>query len=86
MPASKNAVPQLEDYGMDLSTGFVPNPTPLRRLPPEFEPWETIMDDFVGYIMTGTLRERIQKVAVTDIARCIIYRGLGNEGAGKASI
>jgi hypothetical protein len=72
MPASRNKVPVLRNYGIDTETGFVPNPAPLRRLPVEFEPWEKLMDDFTGFIMTGQLRDRIPIVLIFYVASFII--------------
>jgi len=56
-------IPELEDYGMDPETGFMPAEQPLERLEdPYYAPWERIMDRFHGLLLAKRLREAIQKV------------------------
>ena len=56
-------VPELEDYGLDPETGFLPAELPLERLEDiYYAPWERIMDRFHGLLRAGRLREAVHKV------------------------
>ncbi len=59
---------ELVAYGIDAVTGFVPRDEPLRRLPQAFEAWEEIAPDISGLIRTRSLRSRLAKLPVLDIA------------------
>ena len=56
-------IPELEDYGLDPETGFIPAEPPLERLEdPYYAPWERLMDKFHGLLFAGRLREALLKV------------------------
>lgn len=58
-------IPELEDYGLDLETGFMPAEPPLERLEDGYyAPWERIMDKFHGLLLAGRLREAVLKLPV----------------------
>jgi hypothetical protein len=56
----------LKDYEIDPKTGFLPPEEPLRRLPHDsiFDPWERLIDDFQGLLLSGQLRKRVQEVSI----------------------
>jgi hypothetical protein len=56
-------IPELEDYGLDFETGFMPQEQPLHRLAdPYYGSWEEIMDRFNGLVLVGRLREAVNQV------------------------
>jgi len=60
-------IPDLEDYGLDPETGFMPSEAPLERLAdPYYAPWERIMDKFNGLLLAGRLREAVNKVPLSS--------------------
>lgn len=59
-------IPELEDYGIDPETGFMPAEPPIERLEYSYyAPWERLMDKFHGLILAGRLREAVNKVRHT---------------------
>jgi hypothetical protein len=74
MPASKNPIPELKDYGIDKYTGFMPNPPPVKRLNDYYSLWENMMDNLPSLIMTGSLRQWITKVPLSNYSfHCWIW-------------
>jgi len=56
-------IPELEDYGLDPETGFMPAEPPIERLEDSYyAPWERLMDKFHGLLLAGRLREAVNKV------------------------
>lgn len=56
-------IPELDDYGLDPETGFMPPEQPLERLEdPYYASWERIMDKFHGLLLAGRLREAVSRV------------------------
>ena len=56
-------IPELEDYGLDFETGFMPAEPPLQRLEDRYYgSWEKLMDRFNGLVLVGRLREAINQV------------------------
>ena len=56
-------IPELEDYGLDFETGFMPAEPPSQRLEdPYYGSWEKLMDRFNGLVLVGRLREAINQV------------------------
>ena len=56
-------IPELEDYGLDPETGFIPPEAPLERLEdPYYAPWERLLDKFHGLLLAGRLREAVLRV------------------------
>jgi len=49
----------LERYNIDPSRGFLGAEEPLRRLPPDYEAWEELMDDLPSLLQTERLRDRV---------------------------
>ncbi|RUS18976.1 Indoleamine 2,3-dioxygenase [Endogone sp. FLAS-F59071] len=63
-------IPRLEDYDISPHTGFLPEESPLQRLPdPYFEPWETVIQDLESLLRTENLRERIDELPILDVDR-----------------
>lgn len=63
------AIPRLEDYDISPRTGFLPEESPLQRLPdPYFEPWEAAIQDLESLLLTERLRERIDEVLVIRVS------------------
>jgi indoleamine 2,3-dioxygenase len=67
------------DFDVDTRTGFMPPQAPLARLPSEWEPWETLLDDAISRklqlgervdleesekLKSETWRERVRGVSV----------------------
>ena len=62
-------IPELEDYGLDPETGFLPAEAPLERLVDMYyAPWERIMDKFHGLLLAGRLREAVMTVLVLELS------------------
>ncbi|XP_046546151.1 myoglobin-like [Haliotis rubra] len=57
----------LTDYEISMKTGFILE-SPLRRLPPYFDPWNKIALSLVKHIENGTLRTEIPKLPVLDVS------------------
>ncbi|KAI8900099.1 Indoleamine 2,3-dioxygenase [Globomyces pollinis-pini] len=57
----------LKDYEIDPITGFLPSPPPLRRLPKEFEQWETILDSFQAYILSVRIRLAVKQLPILSV-------------------
>jgi len=58
-------IPELEDYGLDFETGFMPAEPPLQRLEdPYYGSWEKLMDRFNGLVLVGRLREAINQASL----------------------
>jgi indoleamine 2,3-dioxygenase len=55
-------IPKLEDYEVDVKTGFLPPTPPLRRLTAYFESWELVLDDLNSLLLAGKLRDKVRKV------------------------
>ena len=53
-------------YGLDPARGFVAAADPPRRLPPAFDPWESLHDDLPGVIMANRARARIAALPILD--------------------
>ena len=53
-------------YGLDPARGFVAAADPPRRLPPAFEPWESLHDDLPGFIMSNGARARVAALPILD--------------------
>jgi indoleamine 2,3-dioxygenase len=66
-PKEDSQIPLLQDYGIDILTGFMPNPPPLRRLPAEFLAWEEIMDHLNPLIMTCKLRQKVDQLQLIPV-------------------
>ena len=63
-------IPELEDYGLDPRTGFMPPEAPLERLEdPYYGSWERIMDKFHGLLLAGRLREAVLTVFTFPLPR-----------------
>ena len=67
------------DFDVDTRTGFMPPQAPLARLPSEWEPWETLLDDAISQklqlgervdleesekLKSETWRKRVRSVSV----------------------
>ena len=68
-PKDDSQVPLLQDYGIDILTGFMPNPPPLRRLPGDFAAWDEIMDHLNPLIMTSKLRNKVDCLPLIPVSK-----------------
>lgn len=60
-----DAIPHLSDYGISRENGFLPDTTPLRRLPdPYYAQWEQVVENLQALILTQRLRGVIDKLPV----------------------
>jgi indoleamine 2,3-dioxygenase len=58
-------IPQLEDYGVSPTTGFLPIELPLQCLPhPVYERWERIVKNFQSLLLSKRLRVIIDQLPV----------------------
>lgn len=56
----------LAAYQVDPVRGFLPSENPLQRLPPPFNAWEATAHDLSALIMTGRVRQTLEKLPVLD--------------------
>ena len=54
------SISELKSFGIDSITGFLPNPSPIEKLPPEYKLW----DDLVLLRPGSQHREAVQKVSI----------------------
>ena len=63
-------IPKPEDYDVSTQNGFLPTAPPLERLAdPYYEPWEYIMRNLQGLILSKRLREVVEKLPVLSTDR-----------------
>lgn len=63
-------IPKPEDYDVSVQNGFLPTEPPVERLPDTyFEPWEHIMKNLQGLILSKRLREVVEKMPVLSTDR-----------------
>lgn len=60
----------LQRYGTTASNGFLPDITPLHRLPdPYYGPWELLISDLPKLMKSGQIRCRIESLSVLETTR-----------------
>jgi indoleamine 2,3-dioxygenase len=60
-------IPQLRDYDVSALHGFLPTDPPCELLSdPYFGPWETIIQNLQGLILTKRLRSLVDRLPVLD--------------------
>ena len=65
-------VPNPEDYDVSLTNGFLPTEPPLDcLLNPYYEPWEYIVKNLQGLILSKRLREVVDKLPVLSTERLV---------------
>ena len=57
-------VPNLDAYGLNPDTGFLPLHPPLRRLPSAYDAWEDLVADLQPLILTKRLRTAVENLSV----------------------
>jgi indoleamine 2,3-dioxygenase len=63
-------VPNPEDYDVSLENAFLPNSPPLERLPDSYyEPWEHVMTNMHGLILSKRLREVVDTLPILSTDR-----------------
>lgn len=63
-------IPRPEDYDVSPLNGFLPAEPPLERLPdPYYEPWEYIMKNLQGLILSKRLHEVVNRMPVLSTNR-----------------
>ena len=63
-------IPSPEDYDVSSENGFLPTTPPLESLPDSYyEPWEHVVKDLQGLILSKRLREVIDKLPVLSTDR-----------------
>lgn len=63
-------IPKPEDYDVSVQNGFLPTEPPLERLSdPYYEPWEYIMRNLQGLVLSKRLREVVVKLPVLSTDR-----------------
>lgn len=62
-----DSVPCLKEYGFSATTGFLPDPSPIQKLPDYFEPWETILRNLHALMLSGKLRTQINNLKLLKI-------------------
>ncbi len=64
----KIEIPRLEDYQISPNTGFLPDKLPLSRLPdPYYAPWENIVQNLPGLLLTKRVRMMVDQMPVLSI-------------------
>ncbi|OJD26733.1 hypothetical protein ACJ73_01888 [Blastomyces percursus] len=63
-------LPSLEDYGVSPVTGFLPEETPLQRLPdPYYAKWESIVTNLQALLLSHRLRPTIDNMPILSTAK-----------------
>ena len=63
-------IPNPEDYAVSRENGFLPTEAPLVRLPDSYyEPWEYIMKNLQGFILSKRLCETVDKMPILSTER-----------------
>ena len=63
-------IPRPEDYDVSPLNGFLPAEPPLERLPdPYYEPWEYIIKNLQGLILSKRLHEVVNRMPVLSTNR-----------------
>ncbi|KAK5170142.1 uncharacterized protein LTR77_004727 [Saxophila tyrrhenica] len=63
-------IPNPEDYDVSLENGFLPTTPPLERLPDSYyEPWEHVVKNLQGLILSKRLREVVDRLPVLSTDR-----------------
>ena len=63
-------IPEPEDYDVSSQNGFLPNQPPLEALPDSYyEPWEYIVKNLQGLILSKRLREVVDRLPVLSTER-----------------
>ncbi len=57
----------LQAYAVDPTNGFLPAEDPLQALPPAYAEWDGLAADIPAMLLTGTLRRRLEAMAVLDL-------------------
>lgn len=64
------SIPKPEDYGVSSQNGFLPTDAPLERLTePYYEPWEFIVKNLQGLILSKRLREEVENLPILSTDR-----------------
>lgn len=73
---SPHTVPQHQSYDEFLASfnlsrnGFLPAHEPLNKIPsPYYEPWELLIHNLQGLLVSGTLRQRVENIPVLSTER-----------------
>ncbi|KAI5797435.1 Indoleamine 2,3-dioxygenase [Peziza echinospora] len=63
-------IPNLEDYSISYTNGFLPDKMPLRRLPDRYyEAWEDIVDNLQALILTKRIRSAVNMLPILSHSR-----------------
>ncbi|EME87686.1 uncharacterized protein MYCFIDRAFT_48024 [Pseudocercospora fijiensis CIRAD86] len=63
-------IPKPEDYNVSSENGFLPTEAPLERLPDAYYgPWEYVVNNLQGLVLSKRLRETINKMEVLSTER-----------------
>ena len=62
------AIP-LQDFDISEKTGFVPDPAPLKRLPPVFDPWEDVVQQLTQLLQEKRIRIEIDNIPEFNVAK-----------------
>lgn len=63
-------IPKPEDYGVSSQNGFLPTNAPLERLPDSYyQPWEFVVKNLQGLILSKRLRETVENLPVLSTDR-----------------
>ena len=60
--SNKEAFPTLASFDVSADTGFIPQKTPLPRLPPYFQKWEEVVDKLALLLKEKRLREVVHEL------------------------
>ena len=64
-----SVVARLDKYDVHPNGGFLPSPDPLKRLPREFAPWETMAHDLPKLLVTGKVRTFLKELPLLNAAK-----------------
>ncbi|OMH81645.1 Indoleamine 2,3-dioxygenase [Zancudomyces culisetae] len=65
----------LDQYEVNLESGFIPAEEPLSRLPnPYYEPWEELASNISQYLLAKVLRDKVKSMPVLTIEKLATRR------------
>ena len=63
------SIPELEDYGLSPTTGFLPDTIPVQRLTNSYyRPWEAIMEKLQALLLSGRLHEAVDNLPMLTVS------------------
>ena len=71
--SSNEAFPTLASFDVSVDTGFIPQKTPLPRLPPYFQKWEEVVDKLALLLKEKRLREVVHELPAQEFSENTLH-------------